>query len=166
MSIEAKVGQNQFRRELAELVPLLTAYAVKLTKSRHEGQDLAQQTMLRALESEHQFELGTNMKAWLFIILKNANIVRVSGDVRRNGILQKYYHPTGTTKPDQEDALLYGEALSALNRIPEDLRTVVVGSALGDSLKQQAEKLKIPQGTVKSRIYRGREALARAVVTK
>ena len=62
---------NTFKRELLSILPSLRAFAISLVGRHHEADDLVQDTIMKAWAKQEQFEMGTNMKAWLFTILRN-----------------------------------------------------------------------------------------------
>jgi RNA polymerase sigma-70 factor (ECF subfamily) len=155
--------------------------ALRLTRNRQDAEDLLQETFLRAYSHYDGFTEGTNLKAWLFRILKNAFIngyrrARVGprevdlgsgGDEALDAARAK---APGTRKdPTPEEGLLdaaldagVAEALAAL---PEDFRLVVELVDLQDfSYREVADILEVPLGTVMSRLYRGRRLLESALL--
>ncbi len=152
--------------------------ALRLTRNRQDAEDLVQETYLRAFAHYGSFAEGTNLKAWLFRILRNAFI---------NGYRKKKAAPqevelavrdgqadgagedaTPSAGPDPEEALLAGSldggVARALASLPEDFRLVVELADLQDfSYREVAEILEIPLGTVMSRLYRGRRLLEDAL---
>jgi len=155
--------------------------ALRLTRNRQDAEDLLQETFLKAYAHYDGFTEGTNLKAWLFRILKNAFINgyrRVKAgpkevdlgaggdeafDAARSKVLEGGKHAT------PEEGLLgatldrgVAEALAAL---PEDFRLVVELVDLQDfSYREVADILEVPLGTVMSRLYRGRRLLESALL--
>jgi RNA polymerase sigma-70 factor (ECF subfamily) len=140
--------------------------ATRLLGSRTEAEDVVQETYLLAWKSFDRFEPGTNCRAWLFTILFNA--VRHS---RR-----KWFDRTVTGETDAilEDGLRYTppvpeqisdeDILSALDGIPPDFRAVVLLADVQEfSYKEIADILRVPMGTVMSRLSRGRQLLRSAL---
>ncbi len=153
--------------------------ALRLTRNRQDAEDLLQETYLRAFSHYDSFQEGTNLKAWLFRILRNGFI---------NGYRQKKAGPRevdlerGDTSfeealeevtpaaPTPEDEIvaktLDGDVSRALGALPEDFRIVVELVDLQDfSYREVSEILEIPLGTVMSRLYRGRRLLEETLLS-
>jgi RNA polymerase sigma-70 factor (ECF subfamily) len=146
--------------------------ALRLTRSVEESEDLLQETYLKAFRHYHQFTEGTNLKAWLFRILKNTFIngyrrtrnrpqmldfdeLRDSGDGFDEGL--------PSAQDPEADFLgreLDGEIAEALMALPHHYRMVVLMVDLqGLSYKEVADALEVPIGTIMSRLYRGRKKI-------
>ena len=152
--------------------------ALRLTRNRQDAEDLVQETYLRAFAHYDRFAEGTNLKAWLFRILRNAFI---NGYRKRKAGPQEVVlasregeaeGPGEDTTPspsaNPEEALLAGSldgsVARALASLPEDFRLVVELADLQDfTYREVAEILEIPLGTVMSRLYRGRRLLEDAL---
>jgi len=155
--------------------------ALRLTRNRQDAEDLLQETFLKAYAHYDGFTEGTNLKAWLFRILKNAFIngyrrmkagpkevdFGAGGDEALDAARSKA--PEGGKHATPEESLLaatldrgVAEALAAL---PEDFRLVVELVDLQDfSYREVADILEVPLGTVMSRLYRGRRLLESALL--
>lgn len=155
--------------------------ALRLTRNRQDAEDLLQETFLRAYAHYDGFTEGTNLKAWLFRILKNAFIngyrrakagpkevdLGAGGDEALDAVRAKA--PDDRRGSTPEEGLLaasldrgVAEALSAL---PEDFRLVIELVDLQDfSYREVADILEVPLGTVMSRLYRGRRLLESALL--
>ncbi len=157
--------KDRFSRALLQHLDALYSFAWWLTHHREEIEDLVQETCLHALRSAHQFEPGTNLKAWLFSILKHEWMRRhhlakrevlsdtFSDDSQREG--QEW-----TIELDVIRAALQKDLDEALRALPEEYRSAVLLFDLyGFSLKETAGILAVPDGTVKSRLSRGRQLL-------
>ena len=152
--------------------------ALRLTRNRQDAEDLLQETYLRAFAGYDGFREGTNLKAWLFRILKNGFINRYRSrkagprevDLEGGGEpLETALASALPTAPTPEDELLArtldGDVARAMARLPEDFRLVVELVDLQDfSYREAAEILEIPMGTVMSRLYRGRRLLEEALL--
>jgi RNA polymerase sigma-70 factor (ECF subfamily) len=149
--------------ELPGQVAALRRYPLALTGSRYEAEDLAQETLARALGGAAGFRRGGNLRAWLFSIMHNAFISGLRG--RRTAERPLDQDPVERSQPPvQLDRLEVRDVLAALRRLPEAQRTAVVLIALEDfSYGEAARVLGIPIGTLMSRLARGREALRRAM---
>lgn len=176
MLSSAEVVNNDrelFEEEVMQYVHPLYGAALRLTRSVTDAEDLVQETYLKAIRSFTQFEMGTNCKAWLFRILTNTFINKYRRKIKEKEILDtESRSPTVFTAFDFNHAsdlspdntfvnkLLSDEVHSALDQIPIDFRTVVVLSDLYSfSYREIADFIKIPIGTVMSRLFRGRRLL-------
>ena len=165
---EAEKRQG-FEREALIHLDSLYRVALRLTGNPSEADDLVQETMLKAYRAWHQFQQGTNAKGWLLTILRHAFI---------NEYRRRTRHPetvdVDTIEPfavfpevqDEDpqgaffDRIVDDEVLRAIDELPEAFREAVVLSDVeGLSYQEIARILKVPVGTVKSRLYRGRQAL-------
>lgn len=157
--------KDRFTLALLQHLDALYSFAWWLTHRRDEIEDLVQETCLHALRSAHQFQPGTNLKAWLFSILKY-EWFRRAGLARREVVADSFSDNQG--RPGQEWAVeidviraaLQKDLDEALRALPEEYRSAVLLFDLyGFSLKETAAILAVPDGTVKSRLSRGRQML-------
>jgi RNA polymerase sigma factor (sigma-70 family) len=154
-------------RAMIEDLPLhvagLRRYALSLTGSRFEAEDLVQDTLTRAVAAAATFRKGGNLRAWLFTIMHNAFISSVRARRTAERELDAAL-PTLSQAPPQLDRLEVRDVLAALARLPEAQRSALVLIALEDfSYADAARILGVPLGTLMSRLARGREALRRAM---
>jgi RNA polymerase sigma-70 factor (ECF subfamily) len=156
---------NQVYAEIVEFLPELRRYALTLSQNPTVADDLIQDCVSRALVKCHLFNAGSNLRAWLFTIMHNVHI----SDVRRRKHIELPIDPDFAaaslwTKPTQEEALLMKALFEGMRNIPEAQRTVVLMVGVeGLSYEAIAERLKLPVGTVKSRVSRGRDALRKVL---
>ncbi len=164
--------QQEF--EAVALIHLDALYktAHRLTGEQAEAEELVQDTFLRAFRFFHQFEKGTNCRAWLYKILRNTFVNRYEKQKRQPGgvdmeLVAPFLGEEDATigmGADSYDELL-GRILEddvkhALTSLPEAYRTVVILADLESlSYKEIADIMEVPIGTVMSRLYRGRKAL-------
>lgn len=156
------------------LVHLDTLYraALRLTHNRAEAEDLVQETCLRALRSFDRFNPGTNCRAWLLTILRNAFLNRIRQNSRevfegelsvRDGGVDSLVGPASARdNPEDEffQTVLHGDVDRALKSLPLVFREAVVLADLeGLTYKEVAQVLDCPIGTVMSRLSRGRQLL-------
>jgi RNA polymerase sigma-70 factor (ECF subfamily) len=149
--------------------------ALRLTRNRQDAEDLLQETYLKAFAHYTSFTEGTNLKAWLFRILKNAFInsyrhrkvepaeVAYGGGAAENA-LESVVERRGAPGESPEEEILSGtidgSVATAIRALPEDFRMVVELADLQEfSYREVADILEIPLGTVMSRLYRGRRLL-------
>ncbi len=152
--------------------------ALRMTRDRDDAEDLAQDTLTKAFASFHQFRPGTNFRAWLFRILTNTyiNVYRrrrrgpdfVALDEITANQAAKAQESTRPRHSRPEDALFADmpgeEVQAALDDLPSAFRIVVILSDIEQfAYKEIAQMLKIPIGTVRSRLFRGRRRLRNAL---
>lgn len=152
----------------------LYAAAMRLAKNPSDAADLVQETYLKAFQAFHQFEQGTNLKAWLYRILTNTyiNLYRKRSkegfqsaiDELEDWQLGESESLTRTSGRSAEaealDRMPSRVVKDALNDLPEDFRMVVYfADAEGFSYQEIADIMGTPTGTVMSRLYRGRKLL-------
>jgi RNA polymerase sigma-70 factor (ECF subfamily) len=122
------------------------------------AEDMVQDTYVKALRNADHFQEGTNLKAWLMRILAN-NVISM---YRHRRVAKENPYPEGFDPADDlpADMEVRDEVAEAIQNLPEDYRKVFLMAALEDSPYQKiAEKLKIPVGTVMSRLWRARQTL-------
>ena len=145
----------------------LYSFAVHLSGSRRDADDLVQETYARALSGATTFVRGTNLRAWLFRILRNTFI----DDRRRAKRSPIEVGETDTAGPDTDEpvcgdvelermrSLVAGDLAAALAELPEEARTAVLLDAEGFTESELAQVLGCAIGTVKSKLYRARASL-------
>lgn len=169
------LAQRKIRFEKDALVFTSQLYgaALRYTKNPHDAQDLVQDTYAKAFTSFHQFEPGTNLKAWLYRILTTTFINNYRKDQRRPQIsgaeiedwqIAKASSHTSDQGKSAEDEVLENIAdkdiKEALAAMPDEFRMAVYLSDVeGFAYKEIAEIIGIPTGTVMSRLHRGRKLL-------
>lgn len=149
------------REEIVTHLPSLRAYARGLTGNVSAADDLVQETVLKAWTKFAQFHAGTNLRAWLFTIMRNTFL-----SARRKGA-KEVADSEGTfaaklaSKPDHDGRLALQELMVAMNQLPiEQREALILVGALGFSIDEAAETCGCAPGTIKSRVNRGRHALA------
>jgi RNA polymerase sigma-70 factor, ECF subfamily len=165
---------TNFERDALGHLPSLLAVATRLTRNSVEGEDLVQDTLLKAMRAQRQFEPGTNLKAWLLRILTNTFINRYRrGSLERSVVegaeadpLWDGWMSTASMEAmrDPESTalrpMLEAEIRNALADLPEDFRLAVVLADVEElSYREISDILGCPIGTVMSRLHRGRRIL-------
>ncbi len=150
----------QFQRDLLALIPHLRAFSHSLCRRRDLGEDLAQDALAKAWRSRGSFDPGTNLKAWLFTILRN----EFYSQKRRAWRQTDWDEAKGHRIAGAPDAQLWSLALSdtahALRELPEGQREALILIAAGGfSYEDAANICGTKVGTMKSRVARGRQAL-------
>ena len=165
--------REQFEREALVHLDAMYSFALKLTRARDDAEDLVSDTILRAFDRWEQYQLGTNVRAWLFTILYHTFVSRKRRIDAREVQLPEdpdgwsAFEAVGESDPEGQfyDSFIDEEVTGAIEELPEDYRTAVVLSDIqGLRYAEIAEILGIPEGTVKSRLFRGRRILQKKLV--
>src|SRR5262249_42656838 len=149
----------------------------RLTRNASEAQDLVQETLLKAYRFFDRFEPGTNVKAWLFTILRNTYINMYRKTVRQQEQvdferIEPFYadapHEPEWTDQESLAAMLHylvqDDVKRALDALPEAYRIVVLLADMAElSYKDIATIVRCPEGTVMSRLFRGRRLLRKSL---
>lgn len=164
----------RFEAEAIPLLDTLYAGALRLTRKPEDAQDLLQETFAKAYRSFHQYNEGTNLKAWLYRILTNTYIniyrknqrgpaVDPTEQIEDWQMAAEARHTSGGLRSAEAEALdlLPNTVISdALAQVPEDFRNAVyLADVEGFSYKEISDIMGVPTGTVMSRLHRGRKAL-------
>lgn len=172
--LESATDRNaRFERDAIVYMDKLYAAALRYTKNPEDARDLVQDTYLKAFNSFHQFEEGTNLRAWLYRVLTTTFINSYRKDQRRpqlaSGELEDWQlaraqsHTSDLGKSAEAEALENlpdSDIKRALQEIPEEFRIAVyLADVEGFSYKEIANIVDIPAGTVMSRLHRGRKLL-------
>jgi RNA polymerase sigma-70 factor (ECF subfamily) len=156
----------------AEALPHLdTVYRVglRLTGDETQAEDLVQETMLKAYRSWHQYRPGTNVRAWLLTILRHTFINQYR-KAKRHAVqvdvneIEPYtvFHDVHDTDPEGRffSSIVDDEVLRAIDALPAEFReTLVLSDVEGMTYAEIADVTEVPVGTVKSRLFRARQAL-------
>ncbi len=164
---------KRFEHDALQYMNQLYAAALRYTRNPEDAQDLVQDTYAKAYTSFHQFEPGTNLKAWLYRVLTTTFINTYRKDQRRpqtsdteleDWQLAEASSHTSDQGKSTEDVVLENlpdsDIKNALAQIPEEFRMAVyLADVEGFSYKEIAEIVGVPAGTVMSRLHRGRKQL-------
>jgi RNA polymerase sigma-70 factor (ECF subfamily) len=172
--LESAADRNlRFERDAIVFMDQLYAAALRYTKNPEDARDLVQDTYLKAFNSFHQFEEGTNLRAWLYRVLTTTFINTYRKDQRRPqlsaGELEDWQlakaqsHTSDLGKSAEVEALESlpdSDIKRALQEIPEEFRIAVyLADVEGFSYREIADIVDVPAGTVMSRLHRGRKLL-------
>jgi RNA polymerase sigma-70 factor (ECF subfamily) len=166
-------NRAQFEREALEHLDALYSFALKLTHARDDAEDLVSDTLLRAFDRWEQYRLGTNIRAWLFTILYHSFVSRKrrvdAREVQPPDDAEGWagYEAVGEADPEGRfyDSFLDEEITRAIDALPREYREAVVLSDIHDlRYAEIAQILDVPEGTVKSRLFRGRRILQKKLV--
>ena len=155
-----------FKRELVQLIPQLRAFARTLTGDATAADDLAQDAMLKAWDARASFALGTNMKAWTFMILRNQFYSDKRRSWRQSQLDQEAAERTLVAVDDPSAPVALDELRQALAMLSVEQReAVILVGAGGFAYDEAAQICGCAVGTVKSRVSRARRALQEILAT-
>ena len=163
---------EEFKAEAVPHMDLLYNYALRITSNPDDAHDLVQETYLKAYRFWASYQKGTNIRAWLFRIMKNSYINKYRKETKEPATvdydeIKNFYYSIRAQSADPNDlqtkifgGLLGDDITRALESLPEDFRTVVILCDIeGLSYEEIAEFVDCPVGTVRSRLHRGRRML-------
>lgn len=142
-------------------IPRLRRYARYLVRDPNRADDLVQETLVRAIEKLHTWQQGTNMRAWLFVIMRNSFISEVRNEKRRpmTSILRDD-HPAYAVTGGEMTHVAFIDVQRAFEVLSEDHRDILQLVVIeGLKYEEAAAVLNVPIGTVRSRVARARLAL-------
>lgn len=150
--------------EVLAMLPTLRTFAKNLTRGSDEADDLVQETLLKAISKAHLYRAGTNLRAWLFTIMRNTfysnSTKRLREPVGRSDCISADI----IAFPKQEAVLTGNRIFEALKRIPEPFReTLLLIAVLGESHDDVARIQGCAIGTVKSRMSRARAMMMKEI---
>ena len=154
-----------FRKDLIGLQDELLRFAYKLTTDREEANDLLQETTLKALDNEDKYIPDTNFKGWMYTIMRNIfinNYRKVMRDQTFVDQTDSLYHlnlPQNSGFDNTEGAYDLKEIRKIVSALPKEYRVPFSMHVSGFKYREIAEKLNLPLGTVKSRIFFTRQKL-------
>ena len=157
--------EAEFRNSVTKYAYSLKPFALSLTRDVQDSHDLIQETLLRALSSREKFAEGTNLKAWLYTIMKNIFINNYRRNKKRNTIIDvtedMYLINSSSTKVvNQGEANISMDNVNqAVNLLQDEFKVPFMMHFNGFKYHEIAEKLILPIGTVKSRIHFARKEL-------
>ena len=146
-----------FADSVIDLIPRLRAYGRALTRDRSNADDLVQETLTKALRYQDSFAEGTQLKAWLFTIMRNTHFTAVRKLTREQPGAVDCVSGEVTVQPIHDMVIAHKETLAAINRLPlqyREMLTLVV--MLEESYEDAAAICNCAVGTVKSRVFRAR----------
>lgn len=155
----------EFSYSLTKLTKSLKPFALKLTRDLDDANDLLQDTMVKAFTNKDKFTDGTNLKAWLYTIMKNTFITNYQRMVRRGTFVDTsdnlHFLNSGAAIIEND---VYGEfamkdITKAITNLDEVYKTPFMMHFKGFKYHEIAENLEIPIGTVKNRIHIARKLL-------
>lgn len=156
---------RSFQERLVDEQQNMLTFAYKLTSDHNDANDLVQEATLKALDNEDKYADNVNFKGWIFTIMRNIFINNYRRTVRQNTIVDttdNLYHINSTPEAASETpevAFTVNEISELLSRFPESFATPFTLHVAGYKYEEIADKLNLPLGTVKSRIFTTRRQL-------
>ncbi|MBE6300293.1 MAG: RNA polymerase sigma factor [Parabacteroides distasonis] len=155
----------QFRKKLLSMQENMMNFALMLTANRDDAQDLLQDTTLKVLDNQEKFVDNINFKGWVLTVMRNIFINNYHKVVRAQSVLDQgvdlynidVINDSGFDSPD--GAFQLKEITKAVNSLNDDLKIPFTMFLSGYKYNEIAEKLGVPLGTVKSRIFFARQEL-------
>lgn len=155
-----KQAQDEFKRQLMAVLPSLRAFAVSLIGQSDKADDLMQEAIMKAWANRDSFSLGTNMKAWLFTILRNEFYSQMRKRGREIQDSEGFHTERLAVHPAQYGAMDLQDFRKALDQLPADQReAIILIGASGFSYEEAADICGCAVGTIKSRVSRARVRL-------
>ena len=161
--------EKEFTTNFDALSPSLRSFAFNLTKDSEESKDLYQETAVRAMTNRDKFRAGTNLKAWLFTIMKNIFINNYRKKSKVNTIIDStdnlYFINSSSTiiSNGAGTNILMDELGKMIDDLDESIKVPFQMHYEGFKYQEIADHLDLPLGTVKSRIFFARKALKKAI---
>lgn len=158
---QTQADENDFRQSVMAAIPVLRAFARGLCGDAAAGDDLTQDTLLKAWQHRAQFRPGTNLKGWILKIARNHFYSQRRRGWRETALDESMNALLPIAEAEQVQSLLLNDLRNALNTLSDEQReaTILVGAG-GFSHRQAAEMCDVPEGTMKSRVCRARAKLA------
>lgn len=159
-------ADKSFEQKILDLQNNLKLFALKLTGNKDDAEDLLQETMLKAMKNRDKYVENVNFKGWMFTIMRNIFINDYRKAVNRNTMVDNtedsYYlnlpQDSGFATPDSAYTLT--EIENVISQFKDDFRIPFTMHVAGFKYKEIADKMDLPIGTVKSRIFFARQQLA------
>ncbi len=159
------MATSNFQTKLMDLQKNLLNFAFILTSNRDDAYDLLQDTTLKALDNEDKYVDNVNFKGWVFTIMRNIFINNYRKVVRSATVIDQtedLYHlnlPQDSGFETPEGSFAAKEITAAINEFSDDYRIPFTMHVAGYKYNEIAEKMNLPLGTVKSRIFFARQRL-------
>lgn len=154
-----------FQKDLIGVQDDLLRFAYKLTSDREEANDLLQETSLKALDNEDKYAPDTNFKGWMYTIMRNIFINNYRRSLRQVDMNDAAYRLYSQNLTDGEEGMRFEniydlkELYKVIHAVPEDLKKPFLLFVAGFKYREIAEKMNLPVGTIKSRLFLIRKRL-------
>jgi RNA polymerase sigma-70 factor (ECF subfamily) len=154
----------EFNKQFDKIHDLLFAFAMKLTRNMEDAKDLMQETAMRAFANRHHFEPGTHFKSWVSTIMRNSFINDYRKKKTRNRVekpIEDYLYAVENkaVSSSAHSVIMMKELRRMLGKMTDDYRTPFIMFFNGYQYEEIANHMRLPMGTVKSRIFYARKQL-------
>jgi len=159
----------KFNQQFDELTPNLHSFAYKLTNNKSDASDLFQETAFKAMKNKNMYKAGTNLKAWLFTIMKNIFINDYRKKKRANTVIdttdERYFINSGKVAVVNKanSNIMVRELKEMIRQLDDSIKVPFMMYFSGYKYQEIADYLELPLGTVKSRIFFARRELKQLV---
>lgn len=166
------MSTKEFTQKFYDLSPSLNSFAYNLTKNEEDAKDLYQETAFRAITNQEKFNPGTNLKAWLFTIMKNIFINNYRKKSKKKTIIDStdnlYFINSGSVLISNEAGgnILMKELKRMISSLDDSIKIPFELHYEGFKYQEIADQLELPLGTVKSRIFFARKALKKLILSQ
>ena len=162
------MSTHEFNLKIDQISQFLHSFALNLTKNSEDAKDLYQETTYRALVNKDKFAPDTNLKAWLFTIMKNIFINNYRKRMKANTIMDAtnnlYFINSASAEINQGETNIFLQELNyMIDNLDESLRIPFIMHYEGFKYQEIAEELDLPLGTIKSRIFFARKELKKLI---
>lgn len=159
--MSATLNQSDPREQIVEHLPEMRAFALSLTRNPSSADDLVQDTIIKAWKSFHQFQSDTNLRAWLFTIVRNTFYSDLRKRRRELNHVEESVAEAAGNSLSLDPIIEVMDFEKAFSLLPDEQReALTLVGASGMSYEEAAEMCGVAIGTIKSRINRGRKKLA------
>lgn len=146
--------------DVVVMIPALRAYARALIRQSDEADDLVQETLVKAIANVDRFQVGTNLRAWLFTIMRNSFYTTIRKRVRESPAESDCASTQAVTQPNTTSYIEGKRIMAAIAQLPEHHREILVlVVVLGESYEDAAVICNCAVGTIKSRVNRARRMI-------
>jgi RNA polymerase sigma factor (sigma-70 family) len=155
----------EFNHKVLSLKESLMYFAYSLTANKEDAEDLLQDTYLKAISNKDKFDPASNLKAWVYTIMKNTFINNYRKEVRTNAVVdttEDLYYLNNTKRSDlvsPESEITHAEIIKGIESLENEHRVPFEMHVQGFKYKEIADELNLSLGTVKSRIFFSRKKL-------
>jgi RNA polymerase sigma-70 factor (ECF subfamily) len=160
---------KEFEKMIVSNVEFLKPFAFTLTKDNESAKDLTQETLYRALANKEKYNVGTNLKAWMYTIMRNIFINDYRKKARQNVVLDHTSndffldHNQSAVKNEAESKIRFKEIHDEITKLPDIFKHPFILFYEGYKYNEIADYLQEPLGTVKSRIHFARKLLKESI---
>lgn len=161
---------KEFEKMIVSNVEFLKPFAFTLTKDNESAKDLTQETLYRALANKEKYNVGTNLKAWMYTIMRNIFINDYRKKARQNVVLDHTSndffldHNQSAVKNEAESKIRLKEIYDEITKLPDIFKHPFILFYEGYKYNEIADYLQEPLGTVKSRIHFARKLLKESII--